>query len=59
MSRTKHHRDQKNKHIGQDLWSRRGDMGPCSPYNWFSKFLTRRKERAAKVRDIKKEMDSE
>lgn len=56
MSRTKHHRHQRRTHCGTDLWSRRGDMGSGSPYNWFSKFLTRRKERAAKKRDINKEM---
>ena len=45
MSKTDHHRGQKNRWIGWDLWSRRGDMG-MTMKNTYSKFLTRRRERA-------------
>lgn len=44
MSRTKHHRNQNNQHIGEDFWSRRTGMGNC-PYNTYNKRLTIRKER--------------
>lgn len=55
MSRTKHHRSQKQQHCGEDLWSRRAGMGRCS-YTTFNKRLTNRVERAAKRRDIAKEV---
>ena len=51
MSRTSHHRDQKNQHVGQDLWSRRPCAGAC--YTAYNKWLTRRKERAAKEEHIR------
>jgi len=53
MSRTRHHREQRKQHMGDDLWSRR----PCAgkSYNTYNKRLTRRKERAAKMRDIRQE----
>ena len=53
MSRTKHHRGQKNQHLGEDLWSRR----PCAgkSYNTYNKWLTRKKERAAKAAKIKRD----
>ena len=54
MSRTKHHRDQKNQHLGQDLWSRRPCAGAC--YNAYNKWLTRKKERAAEHEIIEKEL---
>jgi len=46
MSRTNHHRGQKHQHCGDDLWSRR----PCAGrlYSAYNKWLTRKKERAAK-----------
>ena len=46
MSRTYHHRGQKNRHRGRDLWSRRAGMGYCA-YDTYNKFLTRRIERAS------------
>ncbi len=44
MSRTKHHRFQRNQHCGHDLWSRR----PCSQmsYTTYNKELTIKIERA-------------
>ncbi len=53
MSRTRHHREQKNRHNGRDLWSRR----PCSGYSYCaeSKKLTRRLERVRKKSDIEEE----
>jgi hypothetical protein len=51
MSRASHHRDQKNQHRGQDLWSRRPCAGAC--YTAYNKWLTRRKERAAKEEHIR------
>ena len=51
MSRTSHHRGQKNQHAGQDLWSRRPCAGAC--YTAYNKWLTRRKERAAKEDHIR------
>lgn len=53
MSRTRHHKDQKNQHLGQDLWSRRPCAGRC--YNAYNKWLTRKKERAAKKAEIERE----
>jgi len=53
MSRTSHHRDQKNQHAGQDLWSRRPCAGAC--YTAYNKWLTRRKERAAENAKIQQE----
>jgi len=52
MSRTRHHRRQRTQHMGEDLWSRR----PCAgkSYNTYNKRLTCRKERAAKMRDIRR-----
>lgn len=44
MSRTKHHRNQKHQHMGEDLWSRRAGMGNYS-YCAYGKRLTIRKER--------------
>jgi hypothetical protein len=54
MSRTSHHRDQKNQHRGHDLWSRR----PCAgaSYTAYNKWLTRRKERAAENAKIQQEL---
>ncbi|MDD5150843.1 MAG: hypothetical protein PHC28_10275 [Flavobacterium sp.] len=51
MSRTKHHRNQRHQHCGEDFWSKRAGMGYYS-YCRYGKFLTIRKERAAKNRDI-------
>lgn len=56
MSRTKHHRNQKRQHIGQDLWSRRG---PTLTYSAISKFLSKRMERARLKRQLRKEMEDE
>jgi len=54
MSRTRHHRNQRSHHAGEDLWSRR--IGGHLSYCAYSKFLTRRKERRAKRKDIEKEI---
>ena len=45
MSRTRHHRSQRDQHRGDDLWSRR----PCAGtlYTAYNKRLSIRKERAA------------
>jgi len=53
MSRTKHHKEQKNQHIGEDLWSRRAGMGHAA-YNAFNKWLTRRIERAMGKQELAK-----
>ena len=58
MSRTRHHKEQRKQHMGHDLWSRR----PCGreSYTTYNKRLTRRKERAARSKDINKDrMESE
>jgi hypothetical protein len=54
VSRTKHHRSQKNQHGGHDLWSRR----PCAgmSYSAYNKQLTRKRERAAEPEIIQKEI---
>ena len=44
MIRTKHHRNQKHQHIGEDFWSRRAGMDHYQ-YNTYGKRLTIRKER--------------
>jgi hypothetical protein len=53
MSRTRHHRNQRNRHCGRDLWSRR----PCAGLSYCaeSKRMTRRLERARKAADIRYE----
>ena len=51
MSRTKHHKNQKHRHCGEDLWSKRAGMGNY-PYSAYSKWLTRRKERAESKRIV-------
>lgn len=56
MSRTKHHRGQKQRHCGHDLWSKRGGMAGAA-YSAYNKFLTRRKERAAEKSEIAREME--
>lgn len=43
MSRTKHHRGQKNRHNGSDLWSKRPMSGEAITAK--NKKLSRRKER--------------
>ena len=43
MSRTRHHCEQKNRHNGEDLWSRR--LGRMLAYCTYNKLLTRRTER--------------
>jgi len=45
MSRTRHHRNQRNAHCGHDLWSRRPNGGAC--YNKHSRTETVRRERQA------------
>lgn len=45
MSRTRHHRNQRHQHIGEDLWSRRAGMGHTS-YCTVAKRMTIEKERA-------------
>lgn len=57
MSRTKHHRGQKGRNCGRDLWSRRPFSG--NPFNAWSKKMSRRLERARKRRDIEKELEME
>ena len=44
MSRTAHHKQQKHRHCGRDLWSRRAGMGYYS-YCTENKKLTIRRER--------------
>ena len=44
MSRTKHHRDQKNLHNGEDFWSKRAGMG-SQPVCVINRKITVRKER--------------
>jgi len=51
MSRNKHHRNQRHQHMGEDFWSRRAGMGHYV-YSGYGKFLTIRKERASKTREI-------
>ena len=53
MSRTRHHRCQKNYHNGHDLWSKRGGLAGYS-YGVFNKWLTRRKERHCKNKEIQR-----
>lgn len=43
MSRTNHHRGQRNQHCGHDLWSRRPNSG--ASYNKANKDETKRRER--------------
>lgn len=45
MSRTKHHKEQKRQHLGQDLWSPRAGM-EGKAYCAYNKKLTRQRERA-------------
>ena len=54
MSRTKHHRNQRDQHKGDDLWSRRPCAGAC--YSTYNKWLTRRKERAQERKFIDRAM---
>ena len=54
MSRTRHHKEQKNRHNGHDLWSRR--MGGMLSYCSYNKLLTRRKERHDEQQIIKEEL---
>ena len=55
MSRTKHHRCQKTRHNGHDLWSRRigGNLSYCA----YNKWLTRRKERHDSKKELRKEIE--
>lgn len=48
MSRTKHHRNQKNVNNGKDLWSRRPNSGSC--FNKVNRDITKRKERTEEKR---------
>ena len=54
LSRTNHHKSQKDQHRGDDLWSRR----PCAgmSYTTYNKQLTRKRERASKPEIIKNEI---
>ncbi len=54
MSRTRHHRGQKNQHLGEDLWSRRPNSQ--SSYNSYNKKLTARMERSQESGDTAKEV---
>ena len=55
MIRTYHHRFQKIRHLGEDLWSKRAKMGYCS-YTTYNKFLTRRRERAQMKEELHNEV---
>ena len=44
MSRTRHHRNQKSQHQGEDFWSKRAGMGSQSVCS-INKEITARKER--------------
>ena len=55
MSRTYHHKEQKKRHNGHDLWSRR--IGGCLAYCSYNKLLTRRKERKDVRKLIRKELE--
>ena len=57
MSRTRHHKEQKKRHNGHDLWSRR--LGGMLAYCSYNKHLTRRKERHEERKIIEEELDSE
>lgn len=54
MSRTRHHKCQKNRHLGHDLWSRR----PCAGWAYcsFSKRMTIKIERSRERQEINKEI---
>jgi len=56
MSRTKHHKDQKHKHTGHDLWGKQGDPGGCTAYNAYNKQVLRRKERGILKKKLNKEV---
>ena len=55
MSRTRHHKEQRKQHMGDDLWSRR----PCAgkSYSTYNKRLTARKERAAEPEILRQEIE--
>jgi len=52
MSRTKHHRTQKNQHSGEDLWSRRANTGGHYMYSAIGKRLSLAKERAMEKQQL-------
>lgn len=56
MSRTPHHRNQKNAHIGEDFWSKRARMGHYG-YSTFGKRLTISKERMEERELLVKEIN--
>lgn len=55
MSRTRHHKDQKYRHAGEDLWSKRPLSGCC--YNSYNKKRSRRIERKRAKQEIDYEQD--
>lgn len=55
MSRTTHHKEQKHRHGGHDLWSRRPRAGHC--YSAYNKLICRRIERKRKRKEILRELD--
>ena len=55
MSKTYHHKNQRHQHNGEDLWSRRAEMGDQS-YTTYNKRLTTRKERGERKRLIAKNL---
>lgn len=46
MSRTKHHREQRHLHCGEDFWSRRCFGCKCRSVGPIAKWITKIKERA-------------
>lgn len=55
MSRTKHHRNQKRQHVGEDFWSKRAGMGNY-PVNGYGKRLTIAKERIEQKEELVNEL---
>jgi hypothetical protein len=55
MSRTRHHRCQRDSHRGKDLWSRRAGMGHQA-YSTYNKKLTAQRERMEENEIVIKEL---
>ena len=55
MSRTKHHRNQRHQHCGEDFWSRRAGQG-YKAYSTYGKRLTIQIERMEEKQLLLKEL---
>ena len=59
MSRTKHHRFQKHRHGGHDLWSRRGwKYHYCTVGKRLSLMAEKAREKEQLIKEIKESLDA-